>query len=415
MYDDQLNIDFEQNLINSNENNNKKEKSGHIKIHSFEISNEKDFNKIFKINQREQTIQANDINLKNKNRFSSSVRNTAQSEIIEEDLEQKEDYSNNIKITKEKTKNLTNNLNEDKKSTNKIYFYDKIPINILKVITIIMIIIYILIGITSIIFFVKERDNRPFLFCFNFIKRYSEADINQKDEEYDIILFLTDLNSFCIIHVILLFIFIWILVTLFKNQENEIKNFFKNISIFLDLTLLVNIPIFILGIFSDFNDNQYWKIICFIILTGLGTLFMFKIYIKTKSNKFKNISRLINQGLLGGVLTSFELYCFIYNICYITTWGIGETIDFKMEIIPGSIYFVFGFFFTIFYKDIIFSITSLILEIGLLYIQKKEAFSLVIFNICAVFLNFAVITSTIFKYNKKVFNLVEIIDNRKTK
>lgn len=411
MYDDQLNIDFEQNLLISNENNNKKEKSGHIKIQSFEISNETEFNKLFKINQREQTIQANEINLKNKNRFSSSVRNTAQSEIIEEDLEQKED-SNNNKIKKEKTKN---SLNEDKKINDKIYFYDKIPINVLKVITILMIIIYILLGITSIIFFVKERDKRPFLFCFNFIKRYSEADINQKDEEYDIILFLTDLNSFCIIHFILLFIFIFILITLFRNQENEIKNFFKNISIFLDLTLLVNIPIFILGIFSDFNDNQYWKIICYIILTGLGTLFMFKIYIKTKSNKFKNILRLINQGLLGGVLTSFELYCFIYNICYITTWGIGDKIDFKMEIIPGSIYFVFGFFFTIFYKDIIFSFTSLILEIGLLYIKKKEALSLVIFNICAVFFNFSVITSTIFKYNKKVFNLVETIDNKKTK
>lgn len=411
MYDDQLNIDFEQNLLISNENNNKKEKSGHIKIQSFEISNETEFNKLFKINQREQTIQANEINLKNKSRFSSSVRNTAQSEIIEEDLEQKED-SNNNKIKKEKTKN---SLNEDKKINDKIYFYDKIPINVLKVITILMIIIYILLGITSIIFFVKERDKRPFLFCFNFIKRYSEADINQKDEEYDIILFLTDLNSFCIIHFILLFIFIFILITLFRNQENEIKNFFKNISIFLDLTLLVNIPIFILGISSDFNDNQYWKIICYIILTGLGTLFMFKIYIKTKSNKFKNILRLINQGLLGGVLTSFELYCFIYNICYITTWGIGDKIDFKMEIIPGSIYFVFGFFFTIFYKDIIFSFTSLILEIGLLYIKKKEALSLVIFNICAVFFNFSVITSTIFKYNKKVFNLVETIDNKKTK
>jgi len=411
MYDDQLNIDFEQNLLISNENNNKKEKSGHIKIQSFEISNETEFNKLFKINQREQTIQANEINLKNKSRFSSSVRNTAQSEIIEEDLEQKED-SNNNKIKKEKTKN---SLNEDKKINDKIYFYDKIPINVLKVITILMIIIYILLGITSIIFFVKERDKRPFLFCFNFIKRYSEADINQKDEEYDIILFLTDLNSFCIIHFILLFIFIFILITLFRNQENEIKNFFKNISIFLDLTLLVNIPIFILGIFSDFNDNQYWKTICYIILTGLGTLFMFKIYIKTKSNKFKNILRLINQGLLGGVLTSFELYCFIYNICYITTWGIGDKIDFKMEIIPGSIYFVFGFFFTIFYKDIIFSFTSLILEIGLLYIKKKEALSLVIFNICAVFFNFSVITSTIFKYNKKVFNLVETIDNKKTK
>ena len=51
----------------------------------------------------------------------------------------------------------------------------------------------------------------------------------------------------------------------------------------------------------------------------------------------------------------------------------------------------------------------LILEIGLLYIKKKDALSVVLFNISAVFFNFSTIILTIFTYNKKVFNLAEII------
>ena len=46
-------------------------------------------------------------------------------------------------------------------------------------------------------------------------------------------------------------------------------------------------------------------------------------------------------------------------------------------------------FVMIYYKDIIFSVTMLLLEIGLLYIKRVDAFSLVIFNICAVFFNFS--------------------------
>ena len=86
-----------------------------------------------------------------------------------------------------------------------------------------------------------------------------------------------------------------------------------------------------------------------------------------------------------------------------------------IEIIPGVIYFIIGFFSTIVYKDIIFSITMLIIEIGLLYFKKDEAFSVVIFNIFAVFFNFSSINLTIFNYNKKVFNLEEEIDSKKTK
>jgi len=398
-----LNIGKELNENNEiNEQYKDKKEHHHQKMLSLEITGNLEFNKQIQVKSREQTIQNSDINIKDIIQIPKSARNT---EIIEETIDQEEDVNN--KLLKVKTKNSGNiQLNENKKIDKK--FYDKIPVNILRNITIIMIILYIITGIIGFFFFAKEREERPFLFCFNFIKRYEESDIKQKDEEYDIILFLTDLNSFCIIHVILLLNFIFLLITLFRNRENDVQNFFKDNSIFFPLTLFVNIPIFVLGIFSTINNNYYWKNICFIILSGLGSLFMLKIYIKTKENNYKNKTRLINQGILSGVLFSFELYSFIYNICYLTTWGIGEKII-TLEIIPGVIYFVIGFFFTIFYKDIIFSITMLILETGLLYIKKSDALSVVLFNISAVFFNFSTIILTIFTYNKKVFNLAEII------
>ena len=407
MFEVEMNLNIGKELNENNENNEINEnyedrKEHHQKMQSFEITGNLELNRQIPMTSREQTLQYKDINIKNMIKIPNSTRNT---EIIEDNIDQEEDVNN--KILKVKTKNSGNfQLNENKIIDKK--FYDKIPVNILKIITIIMVIVYIITGIIAFFFFGIERDKRPFLFCFNFIKRYDESDIEQKDEEYDIILFLTDLNSFCIIHVILLLNFIFLLITLFRNREGDVKNFFKDNSIFFPLTLFVNIPIFVLGIFSTFNENYYWKNICFIILSGLGTLFMLKIYIKTKENKYKNKTRLINQGILSGVLFSFEFYSFIYNICYLTTWGIGEKII-KLEIIPGVIYFVIGFFFTIFYKDIIFSITMLILEIGLLYIKKKDALSVVLFNISAVFFNFSTIILTIFKYNKKVFNLAEVI------
>ena len=414
MLEEQLKIDVEENLLNSYKNGTK-DKLYHKKIQSFEISQGTEFNKFkknVKIDQRQQSIQVQTNGLQNKISLINSIRKTQKSEIIEENLEQNDINT----LIKTKTKNSGNiDLNEDKKNK-KVFFLDKIPINVLKVITIIMIILYIIVGITSVVIFAKERNERPFLFCFNFIKRYNTDDMKDKDEEYDIILFLTDLNSFCIIHLILLFILIYILITLFRNQENDVKNFFKDVSIFLDLTIIVNISIFILGIFANYNDNEHWAIfMSHIILTGLGTIFMSIIYIKTKSNKYKNITRLINQGLLSGVLTSFELYCLLYNICYLTTWRTETKDNITMEIVPGTIYFIFGLFSTIYYKDIIFSVTMLILEIGLLYIKRVDALSLVIFNICAVFFNFFSIILTIFNYNKKVFNLVEILDSEKGK
>ena len=67
----------------------------------------------------------------------------------------------------------------------------------------------------------------------------------------------------------------------------------------------------------------------------------------------------------------------------------------------------------ILFNDIFFSSTALIIQIGLLYIKKKDSLSVVIFNICVVFFSFISIIALILKQNKNVFNIV--IEGESTK
>ena len=67
----------------------------------------------------------------------------------------------------------------------------------------------------------------------------------------------------------------------------------------------------------------------------------------------------------------------------------------------------------ILFNDIFFSSTALIIQIGLLYIKKKDSLSVVIFNICVVFFSFISIIALILKQNKNVFNI--IIEGESTK
>lgn len=307
-----------------------------------------------------------------------------------------------LSINKTSTTKTANSLQEEKNIL--IYCYKEIPISFLRGITILVMILYILAGIFGVIFFAINREENPFLFCFNFLSREGSNEQDKKISKYDKIIFLSDLNSFCIIHVILLFLFIMLLYTFIKNKENDSKNFFKNFSIFFPLTLLLNIPIYALGIISSRNGDKYYYSIVYIILNLLSSICMMKIYIESKKHKCKNLMRVINQGFLSGLLSAFQLYCLLYNICYLCTWWAEKSIV-TYEIIPGVIFFILSFLTIILYNDIFFPVTALIIQIGLLYIKKKNSLILIIFNICAVFFSFVSIILSILKHNKKVFNI----------
>ena len=386
--------------IENQQNNNNNDENENVNINNINNTKRKDSNNRNSDNNSNLKILPLEIDNNNRKRSSGSTEKCLDVDILE----------HNDKSLVSIQQVITNpNLNTDKGDKCAwLYFYRDIPLDLLKSITIIIIGLYMCAGIFGVTYFTQNREKNPFLFCFNFLSR----DYGNYNLKYETIIFSSDLNSFCIIHFILLFLLIMILFTLFLNKDNNGKSFLKDFSIFFPLILLFDIPIFILGLFSSINGDEYWKSIIYIILNLLGTLCSCKIYITTKRNKYKNLIRVINQGFLSGLLAAFELYSLMYNICYLSTWWT-ETNIVKLEIIPGVIYFIFSILTIILFNDIFFSSTALIIQIGLLYIKKKDSLSVVIFNICVVFFSFISIIALILKQNKNVFNIV--IEGESTK
>ena len=103
-------------------------------------------------------------------------------------------------------------------------------------------------------------------------------------------------------------------------------------------------------------------------------------------------------------MSSFEFYCFLYNVCLVIRAVYNEPM-YIPEIIMGIIYFLFGIFIIISFKDIFYVFILVVIELGLLYIKKKNIVVTII-NLCITFFGFAAITINIFKYKKKVFGFL---------
>ena len=294
----------------------------------------------------------------------------------------------------------------------KFVIHYKINKNFLRYSTLIIIVIYIIITIVSCIVFHKRRVTDPFLFCFKFIDRVPEQ--KQDRAQKDLIYFLTDINSFYILHIVLLVIFISICYLLVKGTKSEINYFFKNVSIYFTLTLIFNIPILINGMITKNFYGSHLQSSFYLGLSILSFLCTIKIYFVTKSHEYKNISTLINISILSSVMSAYQCYCFLFNVNYFIMNfykpKITDNNEFPgIEIAFNSTYFIVGFLVIIVYHDIFFCVVMLNLEIGLLYIKRKSnyLFAITIVNIAIISLNYASIISVIFRFNKKVFMLKE--------
>lgn len=299
---------------------------------------------------------------------------------------------------------------KNRKSKNNFKYHVKINKEVLKYTTLITIIIYIILTIISCIVFHMRREENPFLFCFKFLDRVPQQYLDKASKE--IIYFLTDLNSFYIIHLVLFTIFISVCYLLIKGNESDIDYFFKDMSIFFFSTLIFNIPILFSGMFTNFFYGNHLQPISYLILTLLGFLCMVKIFIVAKRHKYKKISSLINISILSSFMTAYQCYCFIFCVAYSYMNFFKPTKDNgkeypEVEIIAGCIYFAIGIMVMTVFKDIFFIIAMINIEIGLLYTKKSNKFSIIItiFNISIVSLNFASIIIIIFAYNKKIFRL----------
>ena len=373
------------------------------------------------INNRQNTNDNNDGN--NEKLGVQNEKATIENDIIEDNIKTTDtlDFVDKKKKGKKNENNENDeDLNSDKpnkknnnKTKNNFKYHININKNFLKYFTLVTIILYIIIVIASSIIFHQRRDTNPFLFCFEFLDRIPAQ--NQELTKKDIIYFLTDLNSFYIIHIIFLILFISVCYMLIKGRQSQIDNFFKDMSIFFVSTLIFNIPILFSGMFTSTFYGNHLQPVSYLILTFLGFLCMIKIYIVAKRHKYKKISGLVNISILSSIMTAYQCYCFLFNISYFYMNFFKPKLGGKhkeypeVEIVAGCVYFAIGIIVMTVFKDIFFVIAMVIIETGLLYSKRQNPYLLTtaLVNISIVSLNFASVIIIIFAYNKKVFKLKE--------
>ena len=409
-----------ENLLDVNQNINKQSKL------STENGSQTEFKTIQNDNNEN---NQNEQNLENE-KTEKDVKASFGGVVIEEHIEKADTIISN-KSKKKKTDENDDEVayegdedfNSDKKNKktnlkkrNNFMYHININKTFLKYFTIVIIIIYIIVTIISCKIFHDRRDDKPYLFCFELYRSIEDLqDMSQKD----IIYFVTDLNSFYILHLIFLFLFISVCYMLIKGRKSDINSFFKDMSIFFVSTLIFNIPIFISGMITDYFYGNHIQPFVYLILTFLGFVCMMKIFIVAKRHKYKNITNLINVSILTSFMTAYQCYCFLFCLSYSymnfykPKLNGDNSIDKEypeVEIIWVCFFFAIGIIVLTVFKDIFFVIAMIIIENGFLYAKRISNYLLTttLVNIGILSLNFASIIVIIFAYNKKVFRLKEI-------
>ena len=409
-----------ENLLDVNQNINKQSKL------STENASQTEFKTIKNDNNEN---NQNEQNLENE-KTEKDVKASFGGVVIEEHIEKADTIISN-KSKKKKTDENDDEVayegdedfNSDKKNKktnlkkrNNFMYHININKTFLKYFTIVIIIIYIIVTIISCKIFHDRRDDKPYLFCFELYRSIEDLqDMSQKD----IIYFVTDLNSFYILHLIFLFLFISVCYMLIKGRKSDINSFFKDMSIFFVSTLIFNIPIFISGMITDYFYGNHIQPFVYLILTFLGFICMMKIFIVAKRHKYKNITNLINVSILTSFMTAYQCYCFLFCLSYSymnfykPKLNGDNSIDKEypeVEIIWVCFFFAIGIIVLTVFKDIFFVIAMIIIENGFLYAKRISNYLLTttLVNIGILSLNFASIIVIIFAYNKKVFRLKEI-------
>ena len=306
-------------------------------------------------------------------------------------------YSDDNIIVKEKTRRIF----KYKDNILFKYFNHKSLIAKMRIITLIILLIYIFLVILSIFSYTFQKDKLN-IFCFEFIENG-----DTQNPKYRHKLFLSDRNSFFSVQILCGIPFISVVVALIKNNYLQLKQFFKITSFYFPLTLVLNIPIFILGIIKDEYENSDGSIgivlpIIFTFLTLIGFLCMTFILLSAKNHKYKSVPSLINISILCSFFSSFELYSFLYNVCLLIRAIYGKEM-YIPEIIMGLIFFLFGMFIMISFKDIFYVLVVCTIELGLLYIKKNIAVTIV--NLSTTFFSFGSIIIHNLLYKKKIFGL----------
>ena len=328
-----------------------------------EIITEETIAKIYADKTDQIFLEENKIDL---NRGISPLSETVIVKKNNQDMEDNTSNSNDKIIIKEKKRRIL------KYKDNLLfkYFNHKSLIAKMRIITLIILIVYITLIIIS-IFFYGLKKNKLTIFCFEFI----ENDKKYNKEKYSRKLFLSDRNSIITVQALCGIPFLSIIISLIKNEYLPLKQFFKETSFYFPLTMVINIPIFIIGLIKDEYENSDGSVgialpIIFTLLTLIGFLSMTFILLTARERKYKSISNLINISILCSFFSSFECYSFLYSVCLLIR-AIYDKPMYIPEIIMGIIYFLFGIFIIVSFKDIFYVFILVIINLGLLYIKKN--------------------------------------------
>jgi hypothetical protein len=319
--------------------------------------------------------------------------------IIEDLIDEKNQIKKENKLKKNKTKNIIKQISIILNKPRNILF--SIVLYILSIISIL-----IAVGLYNI----REINHNYILLCFEF------KPIPQNYYTKEFFVFLTSVYATYLILLIILVFILIISYALIKNNNNFYLYFFEDSSIFFPIYLLCFMlksilgMIFLMDLFLLYFD---------LILTIVAFLSLGYFFVKGKNRKYKNIFNLLSQYFFPSVLFCFELYTLIFLICRILTIDLCESHNrqykIKVELIANIIYFFSGVSIMFFYKDIIYPLTLVIIETGLLTKAGSSEFYLVILNIfflCFLFYSslFIIITkkSQFFELEIKDSNIKQV-------
>ena len=109
------------------------------------------------------------------------VKRKSEGEVVVDILKNNE--KSLMPFKKTDTKKSVSLYEDNKSKSGCLNCFKNIPTDILKIITILVIIMYMITGIIAIVFFAKNRKEKPFLFCFNFLTRDADNDYGRKIDD----------------------------------------------------------------------------------------------------------------------------------------------------------------------------------------------------------------------------------------
>ena len=171
-------------------------------------------------------------------------------------------------------------------------------------------------------------------------------------------------------------------------------------------SLLIIIDLFLKFFSGKESDDMRFTFSDYIttILVIINTIIFIFIYINIKKQETKNIFLVIPQNIFISLLLSLSIYLiFFYFLFFIKSKNVNDEVVKVFINFFIFIYFFLDIYFLIVYKDIIFTIQSNILEIGL--IEKSDNLREKIFLVIALLISFIGCFIYVKKYKKRVFGL----------